>query len=54
MQYKADKNFYPKVGELSGTNAWGYTGSTDASISNPIRVTYDGDSITSITSTNGG
>jgi prepilin-type N-terminal cleavage/methylation domain-containing protein len=22
MQYKADKNFYPKVGEFSATNQW--------------------------------
>jgi prepilin-type N-terminal cleavage/methylation domain-containing protein len=54
MQYKADKNFYPKVGEYSATNQWGYTGSTDATISNPIRVTYDGDSITSVLASSGG
>lgn len=54
MQYKADKNFYPKVGEYSLTNQWGYTWSTDATISNPIRVTYDGDSITSAWVSSGG
>ena len=54
LQYKADKNYYPKVWELSWTNSWWYTGTTDASISNPIRVSYDGDSITSIVATSGG
>lgn len=54
MQYKADKNYYPKVGEQSATNLWGYTGSTTASKSNLIRVTYDGDSIASVVASNGG
>jgi len=54
MQYKADKNFYPKVGEYSLENLWWYTGSTVATKSNLIQVTYDGDSIASVTNSNGG
>ena len=54
MQYKADKNYYPKVGEYSSENLWWYTGSTVATKSNLIRVTYDGDSIASVVDSNGG
>ncbi len=54
MQYKADKNYYPKVGEYSYENLWWYTGATTASKSNLIQVTYDGDSIASVVASNGG
>ena len=54
QQYKVDKNFYPAVWEYSATNIWGYdptATTTDATPSNPIEVTYDGQAIQSFVPT---
>ncbi|MCP4523668.1 MAG: type II secretion system protein [Candidatus Gracilibacteria bacterium] len=56
-QYKVDKNYYPAVGVYSATtNLWGYVENTDATPSNTLDLTLDGEEIeaVNISGTDGG
>lgn len=54
QQYKVDKNYYPPVDIISGTNRWGYDTANTAHMSNTLSVTKTGEEVTAITSAIGG
>jgi prepilin-type N-terminal cleavage/methylation domain-containing protein len=54
QQYKVDTNTYPATDAYdASTNMFGYNSSTNATPSNTIKVTYNGEEVASIVSANG-